>query len=210
MTSPLASHPDVRRIVELDLGIVRRTASRMSVPSPAYALGLWGEDPRWLAPTVVGVGLDATRQELLRGTPGAPNPDIIDTMWTVTEFAVEAEPDPPPETIPGFDALNDAVFTMLRAQGVVDPSELVLNEVVLALKDDPPIASRTSDFVCFVFNEDFDAGLRRNIELGATHAVFLELEAKGLLPPATVLEDADDEQWSGQRIKPSKPPSAQD
>jgi hypothetical protein len=175
----VTTFPELERIVELNVELVKRVVSSMTVPSPAYALGLWPEDPELIAPTVVCIGLDASREAMLS------RPDRRSArmqVWNVSDYELDAIPEPDPRTDPEFASLEPLVWARLRAAEVVDPTEFVLNRVALSLARAPVVAPRTSDFVVFAFNEDFGDQLRENIEFAASQEAVAALEAKGLLP----------------------------
>jgi hypothetical protein len=186
----VTSFRELERIVELNIELVERAVSSMTVPSPAYALGLWPEDPELMAPTAVCIGLDASREAMLSG------PDRGRTcmqVWNVADYDLDAIPEPDPRTDPEFASLQPLVWTRLRAAAVADPPEFVLNRVALSLARAPIVAPRTSDFVVFAFNEDFGDQLRDNIEFAASTQTVAELEAKGLLPAR--FEDPSEDEW---------------
>lgn len=114
-------------------------------------------------------------------------------MWNVSDYDLDAIPEPGPRTDPDFASLEPLVWMRLRAAEVVDPTEFVLNRVALSLARAPIVTPRTSDFVVFTFNEDFGEQLRENIEFAATREVVAELEAKGLLPAR--LEVPSEDEW---------------
>jgi hypothetical protein len=184
----VASFPELERLVEWNIRLAKRTVANMTVPSPAYALGLWPGDGG-LADTVVCIGFETRRKAMLssmdRLTAGAQ-------VWNVSEFDVDAFLEPDPGTLPEFASLERVLSARLRADGVADPTELVLNRVALALSNPPIVEPRTADFVTFVFNEDFGDRLRDNIEFAASKEALTELEAKGLLPARFEAPPADE------------------
>lgn len=189
------SFPELDRIVDLNVDLVKRAVASITVPSPAYALGLWPEDPELLAPTVICIGLDARREAMLSELDRW---DVCAQVWNVSDYDLDAVPERDARTIPEFASLEPLVRMRLRAAEVVDPAEYVLNRIASALSKAPIVEPRTSDFVVFAFNEDFGDCLRRNIEFAASEEALSQLEAKGLLPEVFELPEEDD--WPSDNV----------
>lgn len=188
MILPAETDRDVRRLVQLNAAMIRSTLDKLTVPSPAYAVGLWGSDPDLLAPTVVCVGLDETRRSII----GTSNRDEArEQVWNVADFAIDGEPNPHPRSAPSFVAAEDRARATLESRGIWDPAGFILNQVARLIGEAPPKFPRTDDFVVFAFDEDFDLQLRQNIEYSSTDEALLKLEAKGLLPGPTNDEEED-------------------
>ena len=198
----VTSFPGLERIVELNIDLVTRAVSSITVPSPAYALGLWSEDPELIAPTVVCIGLDSSRDVMLSGPDRRSGRTQV---WNVSDYDLDAILEPDPRTSPEFASLEPLVWMRLRAAEVVDPTEFVLNRVALRLSMAPIDEPRTSDFVAFAFNEDFGDQLRDNVEFAASKEAIAELERRACCQQGSRLLQRTNGHWTTRPARLRRP-----
>ena len=76
----------VRSLIEQVVADTRVRLADVTTASPAFAVALWSPDPGSLYPSVVLVGMEASRAAASSMEPG----DAFDATWNAAEYGVEA------------------------------------------------------------------------------------------------------------------------
>jgi hypothetical protein len=187
---------DVQRalglVVESNLAVARRALATVTLPSPAYAIGiaLGDEDRAHFELSSLYIGLEADRQWALAGL--SPY-EAFRVVWTAPDFArfVDTRVERTPKLDAAVALLDDYIAAHPEvlprdyydpSEPYYEPAEWVLNHLTPILTRDPGIAPVTDDFVAFVMAEDFAEQMVANIRAAAPEPVAAALAAKGLLP----------------------------
>lgn len=165
-------------VVSSGAAAVAAALTRVRLPAPAYAVGLWGNGEDDLDPAAICVGLEPDRVAALAGgTPDRP----VRRIWNVSEYAIELRPEPDLRDDEAFVTAEREALEALYAADVWDPQEWVYNRIARLVAARRPLAPVTDDFVVFAFAEGFGRELLENLRFSGGAAVAI-LAARNLLP----------------------------